>query len=323
MRRAPSLILTGFLLALGAVWWLWPRAQVNAVSWNAVLTPGTTSAVPQAARSLEGTVPDGLPTAPTASGAPSDTPLDIGALKRLFDYYLSTVGEQSVEAITLTLHSMLEQSLSPTQARAAQQLLGRYLTYKRELLPLEQHLAKISAGPNTLRQRFEAMQALRAQYFSTSEVQAMFGLEDAYDVDALARLDLQNNPALTPAQKRSQLAALDAALPKQLREDREAPRAVIRLEESVAALRASGGGDDAVYRLRAQAFDTAAADRFADLDREEAQWKTRIENYLGSRAQLLGRLGDATASERQAAVTELQQTLFTEMERKRLAAYEP
>jgi lipase chaperone LimK len=95
------------------------------------------------------------------------------------------------------------------------------------------------------------------------------------------------------------------------------------LEESVAALRANGGGDDAIYRLRTQAFDTAAADRFADLDREEAQWKTRIENYLGSRAQLLGRLGDATASERQAAVTELQQNLFTEMERKRLAAYEP
>mgnify|MGYP000744729102 FL=1 len=112
-------------------------------------------------------------------------------------------------------------------------------------------------------------------------------------------------------------------MPRMLREDREAPRAVIRLEAQIAALRAQGAGDDEVFRARAKTLDSAAAGRLAELDQEERQWRQRIDSYLSDRARALQRLADAPDSEKQAALTDLQQARFSELERKRLAAYEP
>jgi len=49
----------------------------------------------------------------------------------------------------------------------------------------------------------------------------------------------------------------------------------------------------------------------------------RIESYLSDRTRALQRLADAPDSEKQAALADLQQARFNELERKRLAAYEP
>lgn len=285
---------------------------------------GAALAQPGAA-SLQGTVPDGAASLAALNALPGAdaSGLPYGALRRLFDYYLSTVGEQTVDAIAQQIRLELDKTLEPPRAEAAKRLLARYLDFKRELFGLEQQFAKQPPGPQSLRKRFEGMQALRARFFNAEEEQSMFGLEDMADMDALARLDIANNPALDAAQKREQLAALDAAMPKALRADREAPRAVLMLEEKARALRAQGGSEDDVYRLRAQALDPAAASRLAEVDKEEAAWKARIDRYLSERAGLLRKLGDAPESERSVALNELQQAQFSELERKRLAAYEP
>ena len=58
------------------------------------------------------------------------------------------------------------------------------------------------------------------------------------------------------------------------------------------------------------------------MDREEAAWKARIAHYLLERGKVLKTFADAAESERQAALTQLQQSLFDENERRRLPAYE-
>ena len=59
------------------------------------------------------------------------------------------------------------------------------------------------------------------------------------------------------------------------------------------------------------------------MDREERAWKGRIERYVAERAAMLKKLADAPESERTAALAQLQQEQFSELERKRLGAYEP
>lgn len=249
--------------------------------------------------------------------------LAYGELKRLFDYYLSTVGEQTIPEITRQIQQVLAENLRPAQLPQAQRLLDRYIAFKSALLRLEQDYAKKPEAERSLRARFLAMQSLRDNYFSAEETQAMFGLEDANDMDALARLEIANDATLSASDKRSRLATLDQQMPRMLREDREAPRAVIRLEAQIAALRAQGAGDDEVFRARAKTLDNAAAGRLAELDQEERQWRQRIDSYLSDRARALQRLADAPDSEKQAALADLQQARFNELERKRLAAYEP
>ena len=283
------------------------------------------------ARSLQGTAPDGLHAVqtmglhalPTQCREAGCTVLPYAELKRLFDYYLSTVGELSVEAIGAQIRTVLAQNLKPVQLPQAERLLERYLSFKKALVVVEQQFAKTPPGNAVLRERFEAMRVVRARFFSAEEAQAMFGAEDLHDLDALARLDIVNDAQLSPQDKQARLAALDKQLPPSLREDREAPRAVIKLEAQVAALRAAGAGEDEVYRARAKAFDSAAAGRFAELDQEERAWQQRIASYLAERSRLLQGASALADTEQAAAVTALQQARFTETERKRLAAYEP
>jgi lipase chaperone LimK len=115
---------------------------------------------------------------------------------------------------------------------------------------------------------------------------------------------------------------MDAALPEQLRKEREASSVVVRVEQQAQDLRAKGGSDDDVYRMRAKELDPQAAARLADVDREEAAWKGRIARYLEERSKLLQSQTNASASEREASLVQLQKSAFSEAERPRLKAYE-
>lgn len=268
-------------------------------------------------KSMEGTQPDGrIATAP-------DDQLEVNAeLPRMFDYYLAAVGEKSLDETRAEIERQLDQRLKPNAAEQAKRLLARYLDYKRDLVALEKDLqAKAPGnGVDAIKARLDAIQQSRLKFFSPEEVQAMFGLEDAFDRDNLARYEIAQDKTLTDAQKQEKLAALDAAMPPELRKEREAPLAVVKLEETVQKMRVSGASDDDVYRMRAAALNPEAAARLADVDRDEAAWKSRIADYLGERGKLLNAsLPDA---ERQAAMQQLRDSRFTPLEQRRLAAYE-
>ncbi len=307
-------VIGGCLLA----WW--PAAE-PATTVAAVIGP--VSRASPFVRSMQDTLPDGdLQAIQKGLAANTSGGLAYGELKRLFDYYLSAVGEQSIETITLQIRGELDRRLPPAQAQKAQRLLGLYIEFKRELVRVESQPQLAGNGLQAIRGRFVAMQDIRARYFSAEESEGMFGFDDSYDMDAIARLEISQNPALTAEQKKRQLAAMDAALPEQLRKEREASSVVVRVEQQAQDLRAKGGSDDDVYRMRAKELDPQAAARLADVDREEAAWKGRIARYLEERSKLLLSQVNASASERDASLAQLQQSAFSEAERPRLKAYE-
>lgn len=323
MKLATKRIVWGLLgLALvgGAGWWGWPDAAATKVS------PGTAPSGEGAAfvHSMQDTVPDGdLRTAPGARPALASDPLPYAELKRLFDYYLSAVGEQSIDAITLAIAHDLERRLSPPQVPAAKRLLALYLQFKLGLVELEKKPELAGGDVKAIRRRLLAMQDLRSQFFSAEETQVMFGFEDDYDLDAVARLEVSQNPGLSAAQKKEQLAALDASQSAVLRAEREAPRVVLKIEQMAQTLRAQGASEDDIYRMRSRELNPEAATRLAEVDREEIVWKSRIANYLSERSKLLKAQADAPPTQRELAITQLQQSQFSPDERRRLAAYEP
>lgn len=314
-------LLGAALLGGGMLLWWWQTAEPAALPATAAVGP--VSRASPFVRSMQDTLPDGdLRTVSAGSAAGASGTLPYGELKRLFDYYLSAVGEQSIETITLQIRGELDRRLPPAQTQQAQRLLGLYIAFKRELVRVESQPQLAGNGLQAIRGRFLAMQDMRARYFSNEETQGMFGFEDAYDMDAIARLETSQNPALTADQKKQQLAALDAALPEQLRKEREATSVVVRLEQQAQELRAKGGSEDDIYRMRAKELDPQAASRLAEVDREEAAWKSRIARYLEERSKLLQSQANASASEREASLAQLQQKAFTDAERPRLRAYE-
>lgn len=312
--------LLSLALVVGA-WVLWSQDDSPPVTPPAAAGPASRS-VPFV-RSMQDTLPDGdLQTMLGGAGTGATGALAYGELKRLFDYYLSAVGEQSIAVIMQHIHSELERRLPAPQAAKAQRLLAFYIEFKRELVRLETQPQLAGNGVQAVRARLLAMQDLRSRFFNEEETQGMFGFDDAYDMDAIARLEISQNPALSAVQKQQQLAAVDAAMPANLRREREASSVVVRVEQQAQELRAKGASEDDIYRMRAREFDPQAAARLADVDREEAAWKARIARYQDERSKLLKAQANATESERQTVLAQLQQTYFTEAERPRLAAYE-
>ena len=305
MRTHTTLIAAGALAALALYW---------------SLAPGEAPAPPPQkedpdlfafVRSMEGTRPDGNVTVATGDKLVVDA-----ELAHLFDYYLAGLGEKPLAAIRSQIEAELDQRLAPVPAREAKRLLGAYLSYKQALAGAEQALPAQADAALAARARLQAMRALRGNYFTAEESAGLFGASDAYDDDAVARTAILGDTTLDEAQRQAQLAALDQKMTPAQRAARDAPLQVAQLDASVRTLRAQGGGDNEVYRLRASTFTPAAAARLAELDREESQWQQRIIAYQARKASLPGGAQDA------AALQQLRDASFTPEEQRRLGAYD-
>ncbi len=321
--RVLAWALSGLVLAVAGLA-LWPDAAMDQSGGVNLVAAARPLAPPQQSPfvpSMQGTQQDGdlrlLKAAPLQTN-----PAAYAQLVRLFDYYLSAVGEASIDAIQERIARELDAELTPEQARDAKRLLSQYLEFKRALMTLEQDPALAGSGVEAIRQRLLAVQGLRERYFSAAEIQGMFGFEDSYDTNAVARLSISQDKGLSAEQKKAQLAALDAALPEALRADRDANQALLKAQQQVQDMRAKGASDDEVYRMRSQVFSPQAASRLAEVDREEQAWQDRIAAYLSARNTALNAEDNSSPSQREQAVLQLQQNSFSAEERRRLAAYE-
>jgi lipase chaperone LimK len=321
-RRLPVALVAAALAA---------AALIAVTEWQARLAPpappapvarlpgaplaGAAASAPVAfAPSLAGTVPDGP--RPAAEDVLALDP----SLVRLFDYYLSATGERTPAEIRAATEREIDRRFGPMSAARAKDVFHRYLAFKQALSTQAPELARGRRSVDVLRARFATMRRLRAGFFGDDEARALFGPDDAEASDALARMAIEQDPALDAGQRRARLAALDAALPADVRAARAAPLLVTRLDEAAQRIRASGGSEDDVYRMRAAAVSPEAANRLADLDRDEAAWHARIADYLAQRDAALA--AAANDADREAAVTALRNRLFTPDEQRRLPAYE-
>ncbi len=316
-NRTLGLACAALALVLAAWWWWTPAEQEPVVD----LRPGRDGSL---AQSHEGTAPDGdlalWGKGGTTLSQLAQAGLPYAELRRLFDYFLSAWGEQDLPAIVARIHEELARQLQGPPLQGARALLDKYLQYKRALIDLDAKPQYAGQGAGAIRERFGAMMALRARIFTPQEDAGMFGFDDAYDRDALARLEIHQDQGLSAEEKRQRLAVLDAALPVALREERDAPRRVVMVEERVAQMRSQGATEAEVFAVRAKAFDQDAAVRLAALDREEQAWAQRIRDYLGERQRVLA--GVSQGQEREAALAQLQQSRFSPEEIPRLVAYD-
>ncbi|MDH4566687.1 lipase chaperone [Pseudomonas sp. BN414] len=220
---------------------------------------------PSFVRSMDGTQPDG------DLRSDGDVLVVDSGLRLWFEYFLAAVGEASLDQIRTEIEREIDKRLKPRPAAEAKRLLGCYFDYKRALVDVEKRIQAQGNSLADMRARVEAMRQTRALFFSQKEVQGLFGDEDAFNADALARLEILQDHRLSDAQKQEKLAALDAALVPEVREAKEAPLQILKLEAAVSKMREQGASDDEVYRMRAATLNPEAADRLAQLDRERAK----------------------------------------------------
>lgn len=254
---------------------------------------------------------------PLAGGAPqhartsaaNDALIINAGLRRLFDRYLAAASGKPVETARVQIEHELRRRLRPGDVQQADHLLRRYLDYRNALADVQ--TATVGEGVDVaVHLRLADIQRERTRFFSTGEIQGLFSSDEADEVDALVRMELERNRSLRDAQKQEKLLALTV------------PTKIAMTEKSVHEMRVNGASDEAVHSARAAALSAEAADRLAQLDQAEAAWSTRINAYLTERDSLRDSRGSAVATDQSQVLQQLRDSRFTVEELPRLAAYE-
>jgi lipase chaperone LimK len=192
----------------------------------------------------------------------------------LFEYYLTAVGEESYRDVVARIEAEINDRLAPSVAADAIAFLRSYLAYREDA---GRYLDSGEAGG--LRTGLERLKALRRARFGDELAAELFGDEEARTEAVLARQAVAEDPSLDPETRNAQLREIEASLPEAVRESRRRSTAHLELASAEAALVAEGADDEAIRAAREARFGAEAADRLAELDRERARWRERVDGY--------------------------------------------
>jgi lipase chaperone LimK len=228
---------------------------------------------PASPSSLDGTEVDGA----LAVDAAGDLILSED-VRRFFDYFLTSVGEEPLATVRARIDSALIARLPPRAAAQATALLARYLDYR--------EAARGLRLDDDLDARIAAVRALRRDRLGADAATKLFAEADAADDAALRRRRVLAETEPGGAERARGLAEVDAQLPDRLRAAARAttaPLAALRHEEE---LRARGAGEEEVTAARAAAFGPDGAARLEALDRQRAAFRARVDAFRAERARL-------------------------------------
>lgn len=244
-------------------------------------------------------------------------------IRQTFDYFLSTVGEESISTIMARIKAYIRHRLKDPAASEAERLLADYAAYKQALDTLPKISPQADGGLNldAIQQQMTQVQSLRSQYFSPEVIEAFFGSEDAYDRYTVSRLQVLQNKGLSDQQRAQQLAMLQQQLPPAMQQSLKVANSVQDLNALTANWKKRGGTAQELREIREALVGPDAADRLEALDAENSDWERRMSGWLSQRDALLATAG-LSESDKQAQVSQLRSKVFSAEEVLRVQALE-
>jgi lipase chaperone LimK len=253
-------------------------------------------------------------------------------IKYLFDYFLSTNSEESIDIILLRISEYLKHTLQEPALSESLEILEQYISLKTSLVKLEQQMGKnistldqeqLKEGQyfQILKYRLSQRNKLRAEYLDPEVHQEFYQAEETYDDYTYSKLLLQSDQSLSTEEKQDQLQHLQQSLPEDIREGMKETQIIDELQEKTANLIATGGDSQQLYELRRSMFNEEAAQRFVDLDQQRDQWQKRVDDYLIQRNAILNSQG-LTQEELQQQANTLRDLHFDSDEYIKILVYE-
>jgi len=308
-RRTLAAAAAATVAASALVWLAWPA------------NPAATSAAGQAANAIGG---DHHRPSDLRSTAPAAHRLAIQSARASVDgqdSFLTRELRNTLEALLLEagdatdpatlkqrLAALVGRHFAPDLATRALAMAERYVDYR---VALGQLRAPADLNdPRALRSALAEREQLRRQHFQDEEYEALFAHEAELDQYTLARLEIAHNPTLTAQQKELALREAQAALSPERQAERASATLHMTVAQQTQQFNAQGTDERTRHATRSAQYGEEAARALAQLDRDEADWQSRLDQYSQAQKQ-------TTDS---AALEQLRQQLFTPHEQQRLAA---
>ncbi len=236
---------------------------------------------------------------------------DLG-MRRLFDYFLSLVGERDIIQIRQLLKDHL---LSKYSQANTEQILLHFDLYTDYLKALAELNIGALVDPE---ERLAKVMALRKKMLGDKMALAFFAEEEALAALTLKRMAIANDKTISLGEKEKLLAVLDNSANYSARTEADTAALIMEQNRQLDALELS----DAQRAAEREAlWGKEAAGRLAQLDRQRAQWDARIDQYLLARSRIDANRALSNAARAQ-AVANLRAQQFNDAEQRRIASLE-
>lgn len=255
-------------------------------------------------------------------------------LKRIFDFFLSTIEEEKLDTILNRIKEYLAYSLQEPALGQANEIMTQYVSLKKALFDFELERSDSlrvlmeQGGTNKgevylglLKEQLDAQRDLRSLHLSPEVHEAFYADDEAYDSYSLARMEVNVDKTLSEEEKQQRFDEIDAQAPSEIVESRKNAQVTDVLKQKTQLLREQGASQQEIRSLRTEMLGAEAADRFEVLDQQRAEWSQRIDSYLQKRKEVL-EIPGLSEVEKQAQLTAYKRAQFDEREQLRLGVYE-
>lgn len=255
-------------------------------------------------------------------------------IKRIFDFFLSTIEEEDLDVILNRIREYLDFTLDEPALSQANEIMNQYVALKKALFDFEVERSEslktiMEQGGNykgeaylsLLKEQLQAQRDLRSLHLSPETHAAFYEDEEAYDSYSLARMEVNADKSLSEEEKQARFVEIDAQAPADIVEARKEAQVTDILKSKTQALKEQGASQQEIKALRTEMLGAEAAERFEVLDQERANWSQRIESYLQKRQAILKNEG-LSEEAKQLQIQSLKQNDFDDREQIRLVVYE-
>ncbi len=244
-------------------------------------------------------------------------------VKRLFEFYLSAMGEDTLaECITRIRHN-LSQQLQADALDTALHLLENFLQYQNNIGDIKnEFLTRYSQESYDLERVNEMKQRVRQSrslFFSEQANNAFYKQEDAYDDYMLKKVAIRSDQSLTSDQRRAQYQLLDNDSPQWISQQEQQASLVSRVQAQEQTLRENGGDNSAIRQLRVDNYGEQAAQNLDVLDQQRTLWSSRVDQYRLESQSVLVNTG-YSQQEKNQLLHDIRQQHFTGSELVRISA---
>jgi len=248
-------------------------------------------------------------------------------LRRLFDYFLSALGEEEA-TIFARVESYIRYHTPEPAASQAVTIFNQYIAYLKALPEVEKRYGNLQLQAtksgqldlNAVAQQEQDIANLRQQYFDKPTITAFFGAEDDYDNYSIEMVRIDQNKQMSDAQKQAARQDYISRLPENATKANIMQQANIsELMTRTEQMKDRGATPEELYNMRRELVGAPAAERLAQVDQEDANFDQRFTQYETQKNRLLSQGVDAAQAQIQ--INQLEQQLFNDTERKRLDGY--
>lgn len=247
-------------------------------------------------------------------------------VKDFYDYFLSAVGDRSLEDVLAEMDSQFTSRLPPEAAKQAQRLLLDYVSYQQQMGELMARPLVENSQQNTayyaqvMADSFEELKNIRRQHFPPDVVDAFFGLEEAYGEYAVQTMLVRADASLSEPERLAKLESMEALLPEQLVSDAKAAEERNAVADSAQEAYQAGLPPEEIRQLLDGVYSTDEIDSLLTFYENEASWQQRTADYFANRKSLEKR--GLQGAELEAALGEYRDAHFSERELMRLRSEE-